>query len=167
MKSLICSLLPAALGAAALLAPAATSPLGGGPILTGDCIVLPPSGEPNGIELTLVERGNGGMTGHGMQFNVVTGSEIEFDITSYEFVGDILCVAGPIVTATNAAPPFEIGNTVIYCVLDNGNGGSSVPDSVAAGAGPPGLTVQDILALAGPPPPGAFAPVEMGNLKIH
>lgn len=160
-------LMPAVLSAAVLLGTASTSPGGGGLILTGEGIALPPMNDPNCIEFTLVETGSGEIVGYGRQCNVVTGLEIEFDITSYQFAGDMLCVAGPITSTTSTEPQFAVGNTTAYCILDNGNGGSSTPDGITAGQGPPGLTIQDILGLFGPPPPEAFAPLGSGNYTIH
>jgi len=168
MKKLpIRTLLPAALVAAVLVGTASTSPLGGGPILTGECILLPPVGDPNCIAITLIETGSGEFTGYGRQCNVFTGDELTFEITSYEIVGDMVCVAGPITSTDNPAPQFAVGNTTAYCILDNGNGGAGAPDSATAGQGPPGLTIQDILGIFGPPPPEAFAPAVSGNFKIH
>jgi len=159
--------LSAALTAVALLTAAAPSQAQATPIVTGEVEVTSPVIGPVGLGLSLVQLPSGQLDGQGSLELLALGGRVDFEVTSYMFLGDMVCLAGPVTAAVNAPPAYSLGATVVFCIEDNGDGGSSAPDTVAGTVGPPGLTIQQIIALIGPPPPQAFQPIAAGNFRIH
>lgn len=155
----------AALSSAALLGSAAPLHAQAQPIVTGDGEVVSPAVGSVAVELTLVELPNGALHGEGLVAFATTGGYATFELTSYMFVGGELCLAGPVTSSFGAPPSYFVGATVVFCVHDGGNGAGA--DAMAGTVGPPGLTIQQIIGLIGPPPPQAYQPVVSGNFTIH
>lgn len=158
-------LLAAALCVATVLGAAKPGSSGANPIATGDAIHLGMVGELH-LEFSLIEMPDGTLIGGGV--SAAVDGALAFELTSYEQIGDVLCMAGPITASGNT--PFEVGQTWLLCIEDNGNGGSGVADKVATAVLPPGFTIQFILEnFPGflPPPASQFSDILEGNLKVH
>jgi hypothetical protein len=156
--------LAVALGAALLLGAANKAR----PVITGDADRPAMVGGTLHLELSLIEKGNGTLKGHGRQELVGSGGYLEFDITSYADLMGTMCIAGPVTVSVNS--PFPVGATAVFCIEDNGNGGSGSPDRVSNAFAPPGLTIQDILMFFPgflPPPDSSFLPITAGDFTIH
>ena len=115
---------------------------------------------------SLLERADGSVKGRWIGIEPATNGIIVVDLTSYMYVGTTLAAAGTITLAINAPPIFPVGGTAFFAVNDN----PGAPDQFAGlGNVPPqfgSLTIQQIIALTGPPPPQAFAPLLHGNVWI-
>ena len=157
--------LAAALVTASLLAGAAPVHPQAQPIVTGEGEVTNTAVGPVAIEFSLIELPDGSLNGEGLVAFAATGGYATFDLTSYMFVAGNLCMAGPVTSSFEAPPNYFVGATVVFCVEDGGNGAGQ--DKMAGTVGPPGVTIQQIIALIGPPPPQAYSPVVTGNFKIH
>ena len=162
----------AALGLALLLGLAAPGLAQATPIANGHLTGGPIAGAPNPtiIDLTfsLVERPDGSLVGSGFTANRENGSWFMFDLTSYVLIGDTLYAAGPITATHNIGAGPQVGDTYFMAVIDNGNG--PVADEFIQGRVPSifgPLTIQQILAIVGPPAPGSFRQGINGNLTIH
>jgi hypothetical protein len=93
---------------------------------------------------------------------------VHVDLTSVMTVGDAVLMAGPVTLAVNAPPDYAVGNTAVLAVKDLGNGGGDpAPDEATGAVGPPNLTIQQIVAAWGPPPPQAYQPLQSGNIQVH
>jgi hypothetical protein len=118
------------------------------------------------IAFSVVQLPNGATHGHAIGFEAATHGFVFIDLSSAMFLGDTLAVAGTITMAINMPPQFPVGGTAFFAVQDNAGG----PDLFAGlGSVPPqlgNLTIQQILALIGPPPPQAYAPLINGNFRI-
>ena len=166
MSSLTFNLaLPAALTAVMLLGAATPAPTQAQPIVTGDGEITNTAVGPVAVELSLIHLPNGSLNGQGMTSFAATGGWVTFDLTSYMFVDGKLCMAGSVLSGFAAPPNYFVGATVVFCLEDGGDGAGM--DKMAGAAGPPGLTIQQVIALVGPPPPQAYQPVVAGNFKIH
>lgn len=157
--------LSTALAIATLLGAAAPGHAQAQPIVTGDGAVTNTAVGPVAVELSLIELPNGSLHGGGTVDFAVTGGYVTFDLTSYMFVQGRLCMAGSVTSSFAAPPNYFVGATVVFCVEDGGNGAGM--DRLAGTVAPPGLTIQQIIALIGPPPPQAYQPVVTGNFKLH
>ena len=136
------------------------------PIGSGYGVVEAPMGT-RVVLYSLLELSDGSLSGHGLQYSPADNAWVYFNITSYMFVGDALLMAGPVTKSINSLPGYDVGNTAVLAVHDKGNWfGQPAPDDAAATVGPPNLTIQQIVAIIGPPPPQAYVPIKAGNLKI-
>ena len=158
--------LSAALAAAALLGAATPSHAQTGRLISGAGRIEIPGAVPIGLYLQLNQLPGGVLRGAGAQIFTSSGGRVTYDLTSFLFIGETLCMAGPITSAVNAPPPYTVGSTIVFCIQDN-NKSKGTPDAVAGGVGPPNLTIQQIIAMAGPPPPQAFVPLVSGDFTIH
>ena len=149
---------------------AQATPIASGHLKGGPTIVTP---VPSIVDLTftLVELPDGSVLGSGKLTNQSLGSWILFDLTSYIFVGDgILMMAGTVTKQhTTVIPPkFQVGNTVFFAIKDKGNGGGV--DEFIDGLVPPAfgpVTIQQIFAVSGVPPPEIFRKGISGNITFH
>jgi len=140
------------------------------PIATGNATILAstPGVGPLQLDFSLIELPNGILVGSGEQYAPDVLGYVEYDLTSYELINGVMCMAGPITQSVNS--PFPVGATWILCLEDNSNGGSGAADRIATAVLPPGLTIQIIqAAFPGflPPPDSKFTTVMSGNVKIH
>jgi hypothetical protein len=75
-------------------------------------------------------------------------------------------VAGTVTRSISMPPQFAVGSTTFFCVRDN----RGAPDQFAGlGTVPPqfgNLTIQQIVALIGTPPPQAFSSQLTGFIRI-
>jgi len=114
-----------------------------------------------------VQLPGGSVVGHCLVIEPATRGFVHMEVTSFVFAGDTLGMAGPILVAVNAPPQFVVGGTAFFAVNDNSPG---APDAFAGlGTVPPylgSLTAAQIVALLGPPPPVAFAPLLAGDIRI-
>ncbi|MCA9285466.1 MAG: hypothetical protein KDA22_09640 [Phycisphaerales bacterium] len=125
-------------------------------------------GEPLLLSFNVVELPNGEVRGHVFTKNQVTGGILHSKVTSYMFLDDVLLVAGPLTAAVNAPPQFVLGATKFYAFKDNGDG--TPPDEVTGGVAPiefGDLTIQQIVAIGGGPPPSTFMPLTAGDITIN
>lgn len=148
----------------------ATAPISAqaSPIGSGQGAFLAQNQETHLFAFAVVELPDGSVNGHGLVFEPSTRAFVLFRISSFMFLGETLFMAGPITQAVNAPPQFVGGATAFFAVNDNGR--SSADDIAALSVVPVqfgNLTIQQILALAGPPPAGAFAPLLAGDVRIH
>ncbi len=176
MKFTLKLAISAALSASFLLGTASQSfaqgtPIGHGHLKGGPTPAAP---APSIIDLTfsLVELPDGSLVGSGKLTKKSDGTWILFDLTSYMFIGDTLYAAGPITEAFNTDDPRrQVGATFFVAIQDNGDGGdgqamdSFIEGGVPAVFGP--LTIQQIIASIGPPPPEIFRQGISGNIVIH
>lgn len=150
-----------ALGAAEPLAAQAT-PLGaGGGIVLQD-------GATRVYAFNSVQLPDGSVTGHLTSHEPASQSFVNVDISSAMHIGSWLAVAGEVTAAVNTPPRFVVGQTMFVVFVDNGGSGP-VPDQLASGLVPPflgNLTIQQIIALIGPPPAAAFSPFVSGNIMV-
>lgn len=149
------------LGAAAPLA-AQVTPLGcGGGIVLQDSVYRV-------YAFSCVQLPNGSVTGHLVSQEPSTRSFLHVHISSAMHIGGMLAVAGEITAAVNTPPRFSVGQTMFVVFVDNGRG-CQVPDQLASGVVPPflgNLTIQQIIALIGPPPAVAFSPFVAGGIRV-
>ena len=132
---------------------APATPIAGGQLKGGP---TPVTQVPSTLDLTfsIVELPNGSIAGTGKLTNKAEAGWILFDLTSYEFVGATLYVAGPVTQTFSTEGLFSVGDTFFMGVNDNGNGAPGFPADefiegrVPASFGP--LTIQQILAIVGP-----------------
>jgi hypothetical protein len=149
---------------------APATPIAGGHLNAGP---TPATQVPSNLDLTftLVNLPNGAVSGRGKLTNKAAGGWIQFNLTSYEFVGDTLYVAGPVTKTFNTEGVWAVGDTFFMGVNDNGNGTpGSTPDEFIEGGVPAAfgpLSVQQILAIVGPAPPEIFRQGISGNLVIQ
>ncbi len=82
-----------------------------------------------------------------------------FDDGALLFAGQVLAIEG------SSSTPFQVGQTVFTGFRDNGFG--AVDETVSLSAVPPQFgnpTIQQIVALIGSPPPGAWRPLATGGV---
>jgi hypothetical protein len=168
-RGIACAVLAA--GCLIASAPRALSQAGTlAPVADGHGVFVAQNQETHVFAFSLLELPNGTIHGQAVVLEPATQGLVVVDITSFMFIGDILAMAGPITTAINAPPQFVEGATAFFSVKDNGSG-SPIPDEFAGvGVVPPqfgNLTIQQIIALIGPPPPEAFSPLLLGNVRIY
>lgn len=122
---------------------------------------------PKWVAFSVVEMSDGSVAGHGMFIDYIANGFIRFELSSFMFVGDSLGVAGEITAAVNAPPGLAVGMTIFFWVNDN----DPDTDEIASfGFVPPefgNLTIQEVVALLGPPPPDFFTPLIAGDLKVY
>lgn len=153
-----------ALGAAEPLAAQATqaTPLGcGGGIVLQD-------GATRVYAFNCVQLPDGSVTGHLTSHEPASQSFVNVGISSAMHFGGWLTVAGEVTAAVNTPPRFSVGQTMFVVLADNDSGGP-LPDQLAGGLVPPflgNLTIQQIIALIGPPPPAAFSPLLSSNIMV-
>ena len=159
----------AALAAAFLFGTASQSYAQATPIANGHLKGGPTPAAPAAsiIDLTfsLVERPGGSLVGGGKLTNKAVGGWILFDLTSYLFIGGTLFAAGPVTKEHNTGV-FQVGDTFFMAVNDNG----PVMDEFIEGVVPAAFgltTIQQIIAVIGPPPAAFFRQRISGNLIIH
>lgn len=156
----------AALSAALVLGAAAPTQAQATPIAIGHGSWIGANQMEHWIEFSLVQRPNGSVCGHAIGFEPATHAFIYIQLNSFMFAGDTLMVAGRIAVAINMPPQYPVGGTSFFAVNDN----TGAPDGFAGlGQVPPqfgNLTIQQIYALIGSPPPQAFAPLTTGNIRI-
>jgi hypothetical protein len=168
-KLAICAALTAAflLGAAApshaQAIPIVNGQLTGGPSLAGGAAEIE-------LRLSLVELPDGSFVGGAKSTNRATGGWFMCELTSFMFIGNTFYAAGTITATHNTEGHFAVGDTHFVAVKDNGNGNGPVMDefiqgNVPAAFGP--LTIQQIIAIIGPPPPAIFRQGISGNIKLH
>jgi len=164
----------AALVAAFTLAAAAPGRAQATPIVSGHLKggPTPAAQSPSIIDLTihLVELPDGSLVGGGRSTKQDINSWFRFELTSYVFLGDTLFAAGPVTAVHATQGAWEVGDTYFVAVKDNGDGNGPVMDEfiegrVPASYGP--MTIQQILAIVGPPPPAFFRQGISGNLTLH
>jgi hypothetical protein len=128
--------------------------------------VSPNSQLAHQMAFSVVQMPNGTTHGHAIGFEAATHAFVFIDLSSSMFLGDTLAVAGTITISINMPPQFPVGGTAFFAVQDN----AGSPDLFAGlGSVPPQLgnmTIQQIIALIGPPPPQAYAPLISGNFRI-
>jgi hypothetical protein len=115
---------------------------------------------------TVSQRANGTVKGHILVLEPATQGLVRVDVTSWVYVGNTLAAAGTVTMSINAPAMFAVGNTAFFAVNSN----TGAPDQFAGlGNVPPqfgSLTIQQIIALIGPPPPQNFAPLLFGCIRI-
>ncbi|MHC5212512.1 MAG: hypothetical protein ACYTG2_17505 [Planctomycetota bacterium] len=158
----------ATLALCAAVALAATIPAQ--PVVTGDGDIVSPVAGPLHIELSLVRLPSGELVGQARQESPITGGYNVTELTSAMAFGDTLCVAGTVTESVDT--PIPVGFTQVFCIEDNGDGGSVTPDRIARIVAPlpPGTTVQDIAMLFPgflPGPSSQYLPLTGGNFTIH
>lgn len=157
-------LLSAALAALTSLATTTSVAAQATPLGTGGGAFLAQNGETHWFAFHCVVLPDGSVAGHAAVLEPSTQSLLLMKITSAMLVGDDLAMAGP-VAATVGDVPFQVGQTAFFLVDDDPAG-----DRFAGvGAVPPplgSLTIQQIVGMIGPPPPAAYAPLLLGNVRI-
>ena len=114
---------------------------------------------------------NGTVQGFALARERGTDAFVLFHTTSaaYTGVGNDLAVAGTIVASANVPPECAPGRTAFFAIRDQGFE-SPIPDSIAGiGCVPQSLgnlTIQQILALIGPPPESDFHPLLAGDFRV-
>lgn len=163
----------AALTAAFLFGTAASSYAQASPIVNGHLTGgASQAGGPAVIDLTLslVELPNGSLVGSGKSSNKESGAWFTYNLTSYMFIGNTFYAAGTITATHNTGGNFAVGDTYFVAVKDNGNGNGPVMDEFIEGHIPGAygpLTIQQIIAIIGPPPPAIFRQGISGNITLH
>ena len=155
----------AVLSSAALLGSASPALAQAQPIVTGNGQVTNTAVGPVAVEFALIERPDGSLQGEGLVAFAASSGWATYDLTSYMFLDGKLAMAGSVTSSFDAPPSYFVGATVVFAVEDGGNGAGH--DRLAGTVGPPGLTIQQVIAILGPPPPQAYQPVVTGNFKIH
>lgn len=115
-----------------------------------------------------VQMPDGSAAGALVSLEPANQSFVRVRITSAMHIGPWLAVAGEITAAVNTPPQIVVGGTMAAVFADNGTGGP-VPDQLAALVVPAflgNLTIQQIIALVGPPPPTSFGPVLAGDFRV-
>jgi len=157
--------LAATLATAGLLAGAAPARNPAQPIVTGDGEITNTVVGPVAVEFALVELPDGSLQGEGMVAFAATSGWVTFDLTSSMFLDGKLAMAGSVTSSFDAPPSDFVDATLVFAVDDGGSGAGA--DKLAGTVGPRGLTIQQVVAFIGPPPPQAYQPVVTGNFKIH
>ncbi len=141
----------------------------GTPLASGGGAYVAQNRETHWFAFTCVRLPDGSIRGHAVFVEPATKAFLQMRITSAMPLDGMLAVAGPITHLVRTPPELALGATFFFVVDDNGAGGP-VPDRLASGAAPAALgnlTIQQIIALIGPPPPAALAPLLKGNITIH
>lgn len=162
IKSLFSALAAALLlGAAApLTAQAAMLGAGGGMVQQGPVV--------RGYGFYCLQLPGGAATGQVVSWEPTSQSHLTMRISSAMHIGPWLAVAGQVTHAVNTPPQLSVGATMFLVFADNGRSGA-VPDQLASGVVPSflgNLTIQQIVALIGPPPAAAFGPFLSGGIKL-
>ena len=113
------------------------------------------------------ERSDGSVRGYGIVIEPGSRGYVLFEISSYMFVGDSLGMAGEIIRTVNSPPEFAVDTTLFFFVNDNN---PDTDEFAGPGLVPPELghlTIQEIVALIGPPPPFVYQPLLAGNVRIY
>lgn len=124
-------------------------------------------GETNRFAFTAVQLPDGSANGV-VTFHFPSGDAmVQMKVTSFMHIGPWLGLAGPVTKAVNTPNPL-VGLTGFLVLADNGGPGtdaltgfSFVPPAFG------NLTIQQIIAILGPPMPAMFFPVIDGNIKIQ
>ena len=110
---------------------------------------------------------NGDVHGFALVLEPATQGLVLVNCTSAMQFGNSLGVAGNVVLSLNAPPFLQVGSPTFFFLQDNGSAG---PDAFAGLGGVPpqlgNLTIQQIVALIGTPPPSALAPLLTGNIRV-
>ena len=163
----------AALTAAFLFGAAAPSYAQATPIAHGHLTGGPsPAGGPTAVDLTfsLVKLPDGSLVGHGKSTNQAASGWFTYELSSYMVLDGTFYAAGTITATHNTGGNFAIGDTYFVAVKDNGNGNGPVMDEFIEGHVPAmfgTLTIQQIIAIIGPPPPAIFRQGISGNITFH
>jgi hypothetical protein len=136
------------------------------PIVIGHGKYVDQTQEIFSFVFSVVELPSGSVQGQGAFFDHIGGRFILFELSSFMFVGDSVGMAGEITMAVNSPPQLHVGATIFFFVNDNR---PDTDEFAGLGLVPPefgSLTIQEIVALIGPPPPDVFTPLVTGNIKI-
>ena len=156
----------AALSAAALLVPAATPATAhGGAVAAGHGTYLAADQTTTlGFTFVVHEAHDGSIQGYALWKGPL--STTLWEVSSLMHVGEMVLFAGEIVGTTGTPPPgHAVGVTAATAVHDNGPG--FMDDIASISVVPPEFgnpTIQQLVALFGPPPPQAFRPLLSGNI---
>lgn len=155
----------AALSAAFLLLAPAPTQAQVGLVGTGHGTYLAANGQDTLTFTFFVAEGPGG-SAHGYAIWSGPNSVVLWRATSFMFFEGALGFAGPIVATIGTPPPgYVIGVTAFTGFRDNGF--HAVDETLSLSVVPPQFghpTIQQILALLGPPPPGAWRPLVTGGV---
>jgi len=168
MNTFYRTLSSAAFATALVLSSAAPARAQADPVASGAGTFIAPNGETHVFSFSVLVLPDGTIQGSARVLEPSSGAVVAMDVTSFQMVGDELAMAGPITLAQNAPPWFVLGATAFFAVDDDGvgpadgiTGLSVVPPQFG------NLTIQQIIALIGPPPPQAYAPLLSGDIKIN
>ncbi len=168
--SLVCtSAMSSALAAVLLLAGATPVAAQAAPLGNGGGVILGQDQEIQLFAFHCLQLPDGSITGVVVIAEPATRGFLRVELSSATAFGDMLAVAGEITAAVNTPPQFGVGQTMFLVFDDNGHG-RTAPDQLARGVVPLAFgnpTIQQILALVGPPPPSAFTPVLRGDIRIR
>jgi hypothetical protein len=111
------------------------------------------------------DLGGGAATGKLVSLEPGSQGRVGMNISSAMHIGSWLAIAGEITVSVNTPPHIGVGQTMFMVAIDNGTG----PDQIATGVVPAALgnlTIQEIVAMIGPPPPVAFSSFVAGGVTI-
>jgi hypothetical protein len=123
------------------------------------------SNNTNHFTFSAVQLPNGSVKGHAIWHSPDLNAMAQVELTSFMYIGEWLAVAGTITKVINVPPEVELGATAFIVFRADGSpahtGFSFAP--LAFGE----LTIQQIIAMLGPPQPIHFFPIISGTIKIH
>lgn len=166
MNSLGKSVLCVGLAAASLFAVALPAFAQATHVARGSGAVVANNGALQQLAFNLIVLPDGRIRGHVNVIEPASGGIVKVEITSMMFIGDDLFVAGPVTAAIHAPPAFSVGATAFFGFQDN----LGAPDALVRGVVPVAfgnLSIQEIIAFIGPPPPQAWLPLVSGDITIH
>ena len=160
----------ASLAAVLLLGSAAPVGAQAGPIAHGHGSFVANNQELHTITFNVVGLPDGSVRGHAVIREPSTQAFVIMEVSSLMFLGETLAVAGEVTKNVNAPAQHAVGSTAFFSVNDYGNDPTMPDDFAGLGSVPPflgNLTIQEIIALIGPPPPQAFTPFLTGGVQVH
>jgi len=146
---------------------------GRAPLVVGKAAYVVAS-ETRVLSLSVFEPSGGGVGGHALIHVPSTGSFVLLRVTSAAHVlssggRPCLAMAGPILASALAPAHLAPGRTTFFAVQDGRD--SALPDTFQGLGNVPlslgNLSIQQILALTGPPPDSNFVPLFGGDLIVR
>ena len=88
-------------------------------------------GEWRTFEFTALTDASGVSSGQGELHSRSGDLRVHLNVTCLSVQGNVAVVSGTVSDSTNAAFPFGVGNSILFAVMDNGEGANAPPDEIS------------------------------------